>query len=174
MMLEDRLEPELARRSSSVHLPPSSLTIGRLNAGIDVSIVPEGAVVEIDRRIVRGETVSGCVDEIAELAREAAMAYSGVAVEIEPFLAGEAFLTPDDHPLVLASCSALRETGLSGAITGYRQASDARFFARRGVPLVIFGPSDPAVGHAPDEHVSIDDLVLARRAIDRIVRTIPL
>ncbi len=48
-------------------------------------------------------------------------------------------------------------------LTGYVQTSDGRWFAGDGIPIIIFGPSDPAVAHAPDEHVSMEQLVEAAR-----------
>lgn len=52
-------------------------------------------------------------------------------------------------------------TGEERQPTGYRQGSDARLFAHKPIPIVIFGPSDPAVGHSPNERVSISQLVEA-------------
>ena len=43
------------------------------------------------------------------------------------------------------------------------QGSDARMFAEDGIPIVIFGPSDPAVGHSPNERVSIQQLIEATK-----------
>ena len=34
---------------------------------------------------------------------------------------------------------------------------------RNNLPIIIFGPSDPAVAHAPDEHVAIAQVVSAAR-----------
>jgi acetylornithine deacetylase/succinyl-diaminopimelate desuccinylase family protein len=169
--LEDELVPRLAERRPTPLLPASSLTIGQLHGGIDVSIVPERAVVELDRRIAPGETVAGCFDEIRVLAEDVRAVHPGVGVELETFLAAPAFLTPEAHPFVAACRTAMIDAGLPDAITGYRQASDARFLAARGIPIVIFGPSDPAVGHAANEHVRIADLELAAQAIERIARS---
>jgi len=46
-------------------------------------------------------------------------------------------------------------------LTGYMQGSDARFYAEDGIPIVIFGPGDPKYGHAPNEHITVAELVEA-------------
>jgi succinyl-diaminopimelate desuccinylase len=169
--LHDRLVPALRQRRPTPLLPASSLTFGRCAAGIDVSTVPATAVVEIDRRIVPGEDPDGCVAEIAAYVDEVLRPSPGVTARVTPFLGAPAFLTPPETPLVRALQEAVAATCGPRPLTGYRQASDARFFAPDGVPIVIFGPSDPAVGHAADEHVAVDDLRDATAILVRFVRT---
>ena len=72
--------------------------------------------------------------------------------------------TPHNHPFVALAKQALADlTGEERPLTGYVQTSDGRWFAGADLPIVIFGPSDPAVAHAPDEHVSVEQLVEASR-----------
>jgi acetylornithine deacetylase/succinyl-diaminopimelate desuccinylase-like protein len=54
-------------------------------------------------------------------------------------------------------------TGEKRPLTGYVQTSDGRWFAKDGIPIILFGPSDPAVAHSTDEYVTIDQLVEATR-----------
>lgn len=171
-MVEDELLPQLATRRPTPFLPASSANVGRIDAGIDVSIVAERAVVDVDRRIVPGESVEGAVAEIEMLAARAAARHPGVSVSAAPFLVAPAFLTSEDHAFVRTCQRAVAAAGGVPELTGYRQSSDARFLAARGVPIVIFGPSDPEVGHAPNEHVAIDDLAVAAAAIERIARSV--
>ena len=72
--------------------------------------------------------------------------------------------TSPDEPFVQCAKNALQDvTGQPQELTGYVQTSDGRWFAGDGFPIIIFGPSDPAVGHATDEHVTVDQLVEATR-----------
>ena len=122
-------------------------------AGVDVSTVPGAAAVELDRRIVPGEEPAGCVREIGVMLDDVLRDYPGITATMETFLASAAFLTPPRNPVVQSLQRAVAETCGARPLTGYRQSSDARFFADDGIPIVIFGPSDPEVGHAPNEHV---------------------
>jgi acetylornithine deacetylase/succinyl-diaminopimelate desuccinylase-like protein len=48
---------------------------------------------------------------------------------------------------------------------GMRFATDAAWYEAAGCPAVVFGPGDVAIAHQPDEHVAIDDLKAASRAL---------
>ena len=43
--------------------------------------------------------------------------------------------------------------------TAYRQGSDGERFVRFNIPIALLGPSDPSVGHSPDEHCTVKQLV---------------
>jgi succinyl-diaminopimelate desuccinylase len=168
--LHRSLGPELQRRQPTPLLPSSSINIGRCVAGVDVSTVPSSAIIEIDRRIVPGEDPAGCVREIQKDLDQVLRQYPGVTASIAVFLESAAFLTPPDSPLVRSLQDAVTETCGAKLLTGYRQSSDARYFAGEGIPIVIFGPSDPEVGHAHDEHVSVQDLKIATDVLVRFAR----
>jgi acetylornithine deacetylase len=51
------------------------------------------------------------------------------------------------------------------SIAGFTGATDAAWYAQRGIPAVIFGPGDLRTAHQPDESVAIDDLALSTRAL---------
>ena len=38
-----------------------------------------------------------------------------------------------------------------------------RYFSEWGIPIAIFGPSDPSTGHSPNERVSIAQLIEATK-----------
>ncbi len=164
------LAPELQRRRPTPLLPASSINIGRCVAGVDVSTVPSSAILEIDRRIVPGEDPAGCVREIRILLDQVLQQHPGITASIAVFLESAAFLTPPDSPLARSFQQAVTETSGAKPLTGYRQSSDARYFAGEGIPIVIFGPSDPEVGHAHNEHVSVEDLRIATNVLVRFAR----
>ena len=164
------LAADLRGRRPTPLLPASSVNVGRCDAGVDVSTVPSLAVVEIDRRIVPGETPEGCAEEMQSLIDEALCAHPGTTAHLETFLSGSAFLTDAHAPAVLTLRQAIEKAGGVGTVTGYRQASDARFLASDGIPLLVFGPADPEVGHAFNEHVPVSDLQVATDAIVHFAR----
>ena len=167
--LEHLLAPTLATRQPTTLLPASSMNVGRLTAGIDVSTVPDFALVEIDRRIVPGETVEGCQAEIQDLLETVMERYPDVTTTWSVRLGSPAFLTSSEDPLV-TKAGALAIAHGSTELAGYHQASDARYFANDGIPIVIFGPSDPRVGHAANECVSVQQLVDAQALIEGLCR----
>lgn len=162
--LQDKLFPKLAARATGL-FPPPTLNVGKIQGGIQWSIVPERCKVEMDRRLIPGETREMAMAEIRELLDEYAATVEPLRYEL--FSTGEVapnINTDPNDPFVQSANTALAAiAGQSHELTGYVQTSDGRWFAGDGIPIIIFGPSDPAVAHAADEHVSIDQLVEATR-----------
>jgi acetylornithine deacetylase/succinyl-diaminopimelate desuccinylase family protein len=162
--LQDRLFPILQARRHP-YLPPPTLNIGKIQGGIQWSIVPERCKVEMDRRLLPGETREIAMAEIRQALDEFAATVEPLNYEL--FSTGEVAAnidTPADDPFVVLANQALQDLcGEPRPLTGYVQTSDGRWFARDGIPIILFGPSDPAVAHATDEHVSIQQIVEAAR-----------
>ena len=162
--LQDRLFPKLQAKAVP-YLPPPTLNVGKIRGGIQWSIVPERCKVEMDRRLIPGETREMAMAEIRALLDEFNETVEPLRYEL--FSAGEVApninSSPDDPFVVIANEVLAAASGEKRGLTGYAQTSDGRWFAGDGIPIIIFGPSDPAVAHATDEHVSIDQLTEATR-----------
>lgn len=162
--LQEKYFPVLDQRRVSV-LPPATLNIGRISGGIQWSIVAEQCKVEMDRRLLPGETREMAMEEIRQSLDE--FSHTIEPLRYELFSQGEVagnINTPADDPFVTTANKALADlVGAERPLTGYAQTSDGRWFARDGIPIILFGPSDPAVAHATDEFISIDQLVEATR-----------
>ncbi len=147
------------------YLPRPTLNFGKISGGISWSIVPESCKVEMDRRLLPGETREMAMDEIRTLLDEYAETVEPLKYEL--FTQGEVApnieTSPEDPFAVLAEKTLRDLTGETLGFGGYAQTSDGRWFAGKGIPIIIFGPSDPAVAHGPDERISIDQLVEATR-----------
>lgn len=162
--IRKKLLPKLAEKQHP-YLPPPTLNIGTISGGEQWSIVPRKCVIEMDRRLIPGETRSEAMDEIRELLEDYQKEVEDI--EYELFTTGEVApninTSPEDRFVQRAQQSLTDLSGEKRALTGYVQTSDGRWFVEDGIPILIFGPSDPRVGHAADEHVSIDQLFEATR-----------
>ncbi len=163
-MLEDELLPRLQARAKPP-LPPATLNIGRIEGGSQWNIVPDACRVAMDRRLLPGETRPAAIAEIRQVlnayaARDPSFQYELISTgEIAPNIN-----TPPDHPFTQAASRTLAAVaGEERPLTGYLQTSDGRWLARDGIPILIFGPSDPVVAHAPDEHIAVSALMEAAR-----------
>jgi acetylornithine deacetylase/succinyl-diaminopimelate desuccinylase family protein len=160
--LQDKLFPKLEAKAVPF-LPPPTLNVGKILGGIQWSIVPERCKVEMDRRLIPGETREMAMAEIRELLDDYSETIEPLRYEL--FSEGEVapnINTPPDEPFVVTANEALQVVcGETRGLTGYVQTSDGRWFAGDGIPIIIFGPSGPAVAHATDEHVSIRQLIEA-------------
>lgn len=160
--LEENVIQPLADRKQP-YLPPPTLNIGTIEGGIQWNVVPARCKIKMDRRLLPGETRDQAMADI----RSALDEYSTTIepLEYELFTAGDVapnINTPPNDPFVQEADQALRDVcGEERALTGYVQTSDGRWFADDGIPIIIFGPSDPRVGHSPDEHVAVQQLLEA-------------
>lgn len=161
-----RLTPTFEARSQDhPFLPPPTLNVGKIHGGVQWNIVPERCVVEMDRRLVPGETRKMAMAELEALLTEYGETVE--ALHFELFSTGEVadnINTPVDHSFVsLAQEILATVTAREVALTGYPHSSDGRWFAADDIPIIIFGPGDPALAHAADEYVSLEQLHTATR-----------
>jgi len=156
--------PKLAAKHHP-YLPPPTLNVGKITGGIQWSVVPEHCKIEMDRRLLPGETRELAMAEL----KETLDIYNQ---EIEPieydlFSTGEVAAninTPPDDPMVTTASKALHDlVDHPRPLTGYVQTSDGRWFASDGIPIILFGPGDPALAHSSNEFIEIDQLIEATK-----------
>ena len=162
--LQKDLFPILEARKSR-YLPPPTLNIGKIRGGVQWNIVPESCVIDMDRRLTPGETREMAMEELHQSIRR----FSEQVEPVTYWLRSEGdvaacITAPEDDPFVLMANEALADVcGEKRRLTGYVQTSDGRWFAEDGFPILIFGPSDPALAHGADEHVSVEQMIEATR-----------
>lgn len=146
-------------------LGAATLNIGVIHGGVQVNFVPDSCEIEIDRRLLPGETaaevLAGYESLLAGLSVDAAME--------PPMLEDEALETAADAPVAQAACAVLREMGLSAQPAGVPYGSDASKLSRHGVPSIIFGPGSIDRAHASVEYVECDQVLLAEEFYRRFL-----
>lgn len=162
--LQQEYEPLLARRTHP-YLPPSTMNLGTIEGGLKTNMVPELCRITLDRRVPPGETVDTVTQELRELLERYCRQVAPIRTELNVlYSSGLPLETSPDDPLVQGMQAAVRDvSGQERSLTGYNQGSDGRFFAGDGIPIVIFGPSHPDVGHSANEHVRVSQVVEAAR-----------
>jgi acetylornithine deacetylase/succinyl-diaminopimelate desuccinylase-like protein len=118
-------------------------------------MVPQVCRITIDRGLLPEESPAAAEGELREVSGSFSSQVEDVSCELRPFAQSWPALNSDpESALIQVMQGLIRDVaGHKRTITGYSQRSNGRFFAARGIP-VVFGPSDPAVGHAPNEHVA--------------------
>ena len=79
--IEDRLLPALAVRRRPV-LGPPTLSIGRIAGGTGINVVPDRCTIDLDRRLLPGESWADVEEEIQDLVVEACQEQLGGDVQI--------------------------------------------------------------------------------------------
>lgn len=165
------LQAELLPKVEKVihpYLPLTTLSATHIEGGYQVNIIPETCLLEIDCRLAPGVSEAFVLDEFEKILRKLSHDSTEFQYQIEVTNSEKGVVvdTSPDTLLVRKISEAYTEvTGELPKLTGYRQASDGRIFAKAGIPIVIFGPGNPAYGHAPNEFVPVVQLVEATKIL---------
>lgn len=162
--VENEYYPELKKRVHP-YLPHATVSVNRIRGGINYNAVPAECQVTLDRRMVPGENRQMVEKEIHELLKQQMKETSPFEYDlVVAYDAGLPVNTDADNPMVKTMLTIVEEvTGKKTAPIGYQQGGDGRLFASKGIPIVTYGPTDPEVGHSPNEKVAIAQLVEASK-----------
>lgn len=142
-----------------------------IEGGSAPNVVPDRCAVDIDRRIVPGETDPDAV-RAPFLTIVDSLRSEDSEVEIEVRLrewtdAAEA--SPDTDIARIAVEAVRATTGTAPDLVGFTGITDARFYINQAdIPTVICGPGSLTVAHTADEWVPVDELVAGARAYARM------
>jgi len=139
----------------------ATISVGTITGGEMVSIVPDRCEIEVDRRVLPGESPDRVREAVSALLEARAAGSATMRWEIgDPFINAAPLDTPIDSPVVVAALQAMRKhtpTAAPQAFTGATDAPNLRSEA------VIWGPGSLGLAHTTAESVAIDELVLAAR-----------
>lgn len=140
-------------------LGSATCNVGVIRGGVQVNIVPERCEIEVDRRLLPGESVGRVLADYQAMLDRLSVAHPGFEASMEPpMLVDEALDTPEDAPPVRVGRLVLSELGLDDCPAGVPFGCDASKLSRQGVPSVVFGPGSIDRAHSADEYVEIDQL----------------
>src|SRR5918997_5296702 len=147
------------------------INVGVVEAGNWASTVPESLVAEGRVGLIPGEKVDAFKDLVAQRIENVARRDSwlpGHPPELRGF--GGPFAPAEGEPGA-PICEALkraheRVTGEKPPVEGVTYGADMRLFIHfGGMPCIMYGAGDVRLAHAPDEHVSVTDLLTATSTI---------
>ena len=153
-------------------LGPPTLSVGRIEGGVSVNVVPDRCEVEIDRRMIPGETAEGCREMVHRAVQEHLGTLDGVEFlppwVIMPTLAPRG---PAADPWIEGLTRAIeRVGGRRPAVLGVPYGTDGGPLGESGLPCFVFGPGDIAQAHTKDEWVELDQIRQASAIYYEIAR----
>jgi acetylornithine deacetylase len=147
------------------------INVGVVRAGDWASTVPESLVAEGRIGLIPGEEVEPFRELVAE--RISSVAGRDPWLREHPpeleWFGGQ--FAPAEVPADAPICEAVGRaheltTGERPSVEGVPYGADMRLFVRfGGMPCVMYGAGDVRVAHAPDEHVSVTDLLTATTTV---------
>ncbi len=163
---------DAARITSALHLAefpgdPHPLlgrptcNVGVVHGGTAPNIVAGFCELQVDRRVLPGQTCEQAVATLRALIDE----LGDVSYEIGVLGFAEASELPTDDPFVSYMQEMCAGPDGPAPVRGLYLGTDARFLRNQlGIPTVIYGPGSMSVAHAADEFVPIADLTAAARS----------
>jgi acetylornithine deacetylase len=153
----EALACDLLTRHADHPCGPPTLNVGTIRGGAGVNLVPDLAILEVERRVLPGESPAEARAEA--IARIAAACGDARIEHEEPFLesAGLADATREPKPAAWVEklAVAARAHGATAARTAARYGTNASIFTAAGVPTVVFGPGSIAQAHTADEWIDL-------------------
>jgi acetylornithine deacetylase len=155
----------LIKAAAHPRLGPPTLSVGRIDGGVSVNTVPDGCVIEIDRRLLPGEDPQAAWRDFDD--------YVKARVSM-PFVNDPVWMA---CPALDSSRSAAIRNRLGGAIdavVGRHEVlavpfgTDGSTIAEAGIPAVVFGPGDIAQAHTKDEWVELNQIDQAAEILYRL------
>ena len=151
-------DAELASRQHPL-VGSGTCNIGVISGGVQVNFVPDLCTIEIDRRLLPGESAESAVAHYRALLGR----LDGIHAEIEEplLLVDEALDTPLTSPVVKVASTVLSSLGLQADPVGVPFGCDASKLSRAGIPSIVFGPGSIDQAHTADESVELDQVEAA-------------
>jgi acetylornithine deacetylase/succinyl-diaminopimelate desuccinylase family protein len=143
-------------------LGSATLSVGVIEGGEAVNIVPESCTIEVDRRILPGETPQDVLEPVRLLLED----LEGVTLE-EPHIVAPGMEVPAESPLITMLASAIRAVTGDAVVETANYATDAGVYSGAGIPSVVFGPGDISFAHTAVENIPLAQL---RQAADIITK----
>ena len=138
------------------------LSVGTIAGGHSVNTIPDRCVVDVDRRLLPGESPDEAYQPLRDIARRH-------GATLEPFFQAPALEMPADAEIVRRAAEAVRAVTGDAKIVGAPYGTEAPVLAQAGIPAVVLGPGDSAKAHSSDESIPLDQLEAACQIYQRLM-----
>jgi acetylornithine deacetylase/succinyl-diaminopimelate desuccinylase len=165
------IDSELPRRLEAKRhkaLGPPTYNVGVIRGGYRPNVVPDRCEIEVDRRMVPGETVESVLGEMESILD---VARSGdVSLKVDAQALDWAKAVPmeisGDEQIVRSIVKCLQASGRQAEVSTVPYWTDASSFVNlAGIPTVVFGPGDISQAHSSTESIDIEELLAYSKLI---------
>jgi len=150
-----------------------TLSIGTIQGGRKINIVPDRCEIEVDRRILPGENreeVLGEMKGTLDLLQSQDPLFQYRIEEID--FAEPCEVNPEEEIVKMAVDAIQEVTGRKPMLRAFSGFTDSRFYINQcHIPTLVFGPGQADQSHTTDESVEVEALVQAARIYGLILVT---
>ena len=162
----------LTRISSRVPgITHPTLNVGRIEGGVHTNVVPDRVMFRVDRRIVPEEDPAQVEAALRQVLEASAVRHPGIELGMRRLLLADPLRpSPGQQPLVDAlQRHGTRIFGEPIPARGVPLYTDARHYARAGIPAVLYGAGprtlEASNAKRADENLLLEDLRKATQAL---------
>ncbi|QDU94814.1 M20 family metallopeptidase [Lignipirellula cremea] len=156
-ILQKHAEQDVPRLGSHPLVGTPTLSVGVISGGISVNTVPAECVIEIDRRVLPGESAPEARQQVIDHLT-AALGDDALHVEHDaPFIMSGGLSDEDNGDLATRLAAIAKDYG-GGKIIGVPFGTDASAYSAANARSVVFGPGSIAQAHTCDEWIDIQQL----------------
>jgi len=141
-------------------LGPETVSVGRIQGGTSVNVVPASCRIEVDRRLTRLFDSQRARTDLDEFLQQKGInfPYTFSALTTDRL----ASLIDEDMEELQVVQSVCARLGLDSSLSQVAYGSDALRMNAANVPSMLWGPGSINEAHSAHEHIAIDDLITAR------------
>jgi acetylornithine deacetylase/succinyl-diaminopimelate desuccinylase-like protein len=158
-------------RSGTPGISTPTLNVGLITGGINTNVVPDQVTFRLDRRIIPEESPAQVEAALRELIAASARSFAGINIAVRQVLLA-APLVPQPGGDNIASVIQRHAKAILGTdipVTGVPLYTDARHYAARGIPVVLYGAGPrtllEANAHNANENIRLSDLRAATKIV---------
>jgi acetylornithine deacetylase len=146
---------------------PMPLTIGQFESGTWPATVPSEAVLKGLIGFLPNKNRQEIMRELEDAIRRQGDEWLKNNFEITfPMLRNDGNFLSVDHPLVQTMIASIERQGRVAEIDAMRAACDAWQYANTvGIPTIVFGPGSLDVAHSANEHINVDEVMIAAEVL---------
>jgi succinyl-diaminopimelate desuccinylase len=167
--IEERFKPALsATKSAHKFVPPEydspTVMIGGILRGSNIarSAVPHSATASFDLRTIPEDRDHILTDDFRDFLMTLKERIPDLDLDMEVASQFPTYAVPENSVLVQTFRKVIRGlTGKAPSLSISCAATEAAFFAQKGIPAVAYGPGAWQTAHAKDEWVLVKDLEMA-------------
>jgi len=156
---------EQLKKRRNVILGSGTINVGVINGGTKINVVPEFCNVEIDRRLIPGETPKIAVEQLKKILKKLKL-----KADIET-TKNRLPMQLDKNLEILKILKSITKTRFIGE-SGYTEAE--LFYRDAGFPCFSFGPGISELAHVSNEYIPIKNLQRATKIYEELIRRVCL
>lgn len=134
---------------------PATLSVGTIQGGSSVNVVPDACEIQVDRRLLPGEVAWVAH---AEVSQRLADELDFKVIASEPWCLSDPLVDQGNEVLAQNLGAVARRVAGAGRPVGVSYGTHAPRFAAAGIPTVVFGPGNIQQAHTKDEWIELEAL----------------